>query len=57
MHGADVVEVGDGAVGDLAVTEGVGDDAVDFTACGEDGVGDFAHQSNHRATIHKANAL
>lgn len=57
MHGADDVELGESGVAQLLFHECVGDDADDFAASRECGIGDGAHEAHSATPIDEADVL
>jgi hypothetical protein len=56
VHGFDDVEAGKVRVSDFFLGEGAGDDADDFAACSEGGIGESAHEADGGATVDEAEA-
>ena len=54
VHGGNELEGGEGLVGDFAAGEDVREDADDWSAAGEGGVGDCAHEADRGAPVDEA---
>jgi len=57
VHGVDDAQVGDAVMGDLAIGQGLRDDADHFPAGGQRRVGHHAHQADVAAAVNQADAL